>query len=32
MVTHQSKGGKSRAEKLTAEQRHEIASAAAKAR
>lgn len=32
MNTPQSKGGKSRAEKLTAEQRHEIASTAAKAR
>lgn len=32
MTTHQSKGGKARAEKLTPEQRHEIASAAARAR
>lgn len=32
MVTPQSKGGKRRAEALSAEQRHEIASAAAKAR
>jgi hypothetical protein len=32
MTTPQSKGGISRAEKLSAEQRHEIASAAAKAR
>lgn len=32
MESHQSKGGKARAERLSAEQRHEIASAAAKAR
>ncbi|MDI1280415.1 P63C domain-containing protein [Brevundimonas sp.] len=32
MTTHQSKGGRARAEKLTPEQRHEIASAAARAR
>ncbi|MDH7638930.1 P63C domain-containing protein [Sphingomonas sp. MAHUQ-71] len=32
MATHQSKGGRARAEKLTEEQRREIASSAAKAR